>query len=51
MQPGHPVIVLGTGLTIVDVCLALTEQGFEGPIHAISRRGLLTLDRECWQRI
>ena len=28
---------------MVDVCLALTEQGFEGPIHAISRRGLLPL--------
>ena len=38
-----PVVVLGTGLTMVDVCLALTEQGFEGPIHAISRRGLLPL--------
>ena len=42
-EPGRPVVVLGTGLTMVDVCLALTEQGFEGPIHAISRRGLLPL--------
>ena len=31
-EPGRPVVVLGTGLTMVDVCLALTEQGFEGPI-------------------
>ena len=35
--------VLGTGLTMVDVCLGLVEQGFAGPIHAISRRGLLPL--------
>ena len=42
-EPGRPVVVLGTGLTMVDVCLALTEQGFDGPIHAISRRGLLPL--------
>ncbi len=43
LEPGQPVIVLGTGLTMVDVCLSLIEQGFEGPIHAISRRGLLPL--------
>jgi len=43
LEPGVPVVVTGTGLTMVDVCLALTEQGFEGPIHAISRRGLLPL--------
>ncbi len=43
LEPDRPVIVLGTGLAMVDVCLALTEQGFEGPIHAISRRGLLPL--------
>ena len=43
LEPGRPVVVLGTGLTMVDVCLALAEQGFEGPIHAISRRGLLPL--------
>ena len=43
LESGLPVVVLGTGLTMVDVCLALTEQGFEGPIHAISRRGLLPL--------
>lgn len=43
LEPGLPVVVLGTGLTMVDACLALAEQGFEGPIHAISRRGLLPL--------
>jgi uncharacterized NAD(P)/FAD-binding protein YdhS len=43
LEPGRPVVMLGTGLTMVDVCLSLAEQGFEGPIHAISRRGLLPL--------
>ena len=43
LEPGRPVVVLGTGLTMVDVCLGLVEGGFAGPIHAISRRGLLPL--------
>ena len=43
LEPGLPVVMLGTGLTMVDVSLALIDQGFEGPIHAISRRGLLPL--------
>ena len=43
LEPSRPVVVLGTGLTMVDVCLSLVEQGFTGPIHAISRRGLLPL--------
>ena len=43
LAPDRPVVMLGTGLTMVDVCLSLVEQGFAGPIHAISRRGLLPL--------
>lgn len=35
-----PVLVIGTGLTAVDVILRLTAQGFSGPIVALSRRGL-----------
>jgi uncharacterized NAD(P)/FAD-binding protein YdhS len=34
------VMVLGTGLTMVDVALLLDAQGFEGRIVALSRRGL-----------
>ncbi|GIF03400.1 FAD/NAD(P)-binding protein [Actinoplanes siamensis] len=37
---GEPVLLLGTGLTAVDVALSLTEAGHRGPIEALSRRGL-----------
>jgi len=35
------VVVIGTGLTMVDVALLLDARGFKGRILAISRRGLL----------
>ncbi len=35
------VLLLGTSLTMVDVALSLTDQGHQGPILALSRRGLL----------
>jgi uncharacterized NAD(P)/FAD-binding protein YdhS len=34
------VLVIGTGLTAVDVILGLVSHGFAGPIVALSRRGL-----------
>jgi uncharacterized NAD(P)/FAD-binding protein YdhS len=37
----HPVLLLGTGLTMIDVTLRLLDRGFEGTIHALSRRGVL----------
>jgi len=35
------ILIVGTGLTMVDYVLSLTLSGHKGPIFAISRRGLL----------
>lgn len=37
----RPVVLVGTGLTAVDVMISLEQAVFAGPIHAVSRRGLL----------
>ncbi len=34
-----PVVILGSGLTAVDMILQLRQQGYQGNIHLISRRG------------
>ncbi|MGN5373316.1 MAG: FAD-dependent oxidoreductase [Sphingomonas hengshuiensis] len=38
---GDTVLLVGTGLTMVDVALSLEAQGFGGRMVALSRRGLL----------
>lgn len=41
LPPEASVLILGTGLTMVDQVLSILDTGFEGRILAISRRGLL----------
>jgi uncharacterized NAD(P)/FAD-binding protein YdhS len=41
IKPGDSVLLLGTGLTMIDMLLVLRSRGHEGPLHAISRHGLL----------
>jgi uncharacterized NAD(P)/FAD-binding protein YdhS len=41
VAPDEPVLLIGTGLTAVDVALALRDLGHRGGILAVSRRGLL----------
>lgn len=39
--PDEPVMLIGTGLTMVDIALELAGRGHRGVMHAVSRRGLL----------
>ncbi|WP_203073999.1 FAD/NAD(P)-binding protein [Falsiroseomonas ponticola] len=41
LDPDAPVLLVGTGLTTVDLVVSLLDAGHRGPIHALSRRGLL----------
>ncbi|MBX3530306.1 MAG: FAD/NAD(P)-binding protein [Rhizobiaceae bacterium] len=41
LPPDAPVLILGTGLSMVDAWLALRHRGHRGPVIALSRRGLL----------
>lgn len=41
LREGEPVLIQGTGLTMIDTLLALRRGGFRGKIVALSRRGLL----------
>ena len=43
LAPGAPLLMLGTGLTMVDIALKLSADGHRGLMHALSRRGLLPL--------
>lgn len=41
LAPHRPVVIVGSGLTMVDIVMSLWSSGFSGPVVAISRRGLL----------
>ena len=41
LDPADPVLLIGTGLTTIDAVVTLLDGGHTGPIHAVSRRGLL----------
>ncbi|HSI91430.1 MAG TPA: FAD/NAD(P)-binding protein [Adhaeribacter sp.] len=43
LKPDEPVLLAGTGLTMVDVVLSLKQQKFTGPIIAVSPGGQLPM--------
>lgn len=55
LRDGDTVLLLGAGLTMVDVALTLEARGFGGRIVALSRRGLLPRSHAAasppWARI
>ncbi|MEJ0049071.1 MAG: FAD/NAD(P)-binding protein [Rhodospirillales bacterium] len=40
LDPAEPLLLIGSGLTMVDVALRLAQEGHRGKIMALSRRGL-----------
>jgi len=47
VKPDQPVLLIGTGLTMLDVVLSLRNRGVTAPIHALSRRGLVPLSHRA----
>lgn len=41
LAPDAPVALIGSGLTMLDVLITLRARGHQGPVLALSRRGLL----------
>jgi uncharacterized NAD(P)/FAD-binding protein YdhS/glyoxylase-like metal-dependent hydrolase (beta-lactamase superfamily II)/rhodanese-related sulfurtransferase len=47
IAPNGSVLLVGSGLTSVDVGISLRERGFQGKIHFLSRHGLLPQKHEA----
>jgi len=43
LDPNRPLMIVGTGLTMVDLVIGLRRRGFPGTIFALSRGGLLPM--------
>ncbi|MBD2111811.1 MULTISPECIES: FAD/NAD(P)-binding protein [Cyanophyceae] len=46
LAPDAPVLLVGTGLTMVDMVVSLHSRRHRGPIYALSRRGLAPLPHQ-----
>ncbi|MCW1887129.1 FAD/NAD(P)-binding protein [Luteolibacter flavescens] len=51
VKPGETVLVIGTGLTMIDAVLELERRGTPAAIHAISRNGLLPRPYQAASRV
>lgn len=46
LGPEAPVLLLGSGLTMADAVVSLITRGHRGPLHVLSRRGLVPEARQ-----
>lgn len=46
LNPDHSVLLIGTGLTMVDMVVSLRDRNHQGKIYAVSRRGLFPLTHQ-----
>ncbi len=47
LEPDAPVLLIGTGLTMVDMVVSLHERKHRGKVYAVSRRGLFPLRHQA----